>query len=212
MGNELLSYMTPVQELTELQPCDILVKPNHNWLPGTTWVPGGASFGHAVIVTEGASHSDIDSLLHNVVVLESHSRDVPEAFQVRKVHGIVPGDDFRYANDTWIRSEKGHRYLLRLGLNGDQKRDILQFLEARLQDRSSWRASKIYEKSDSPVWSGDSLHASGGHSWYCSLLIWQAFYSVLGLDLDANAGPYVFPNDLVNSAAFDHAHASRVRF
>jgi uncharacterized protein YycO len=51
--------------------------------------------------------------------------------------------------------------------------------------------------------------------WYCSLLIWQAFYDVLGIDIDANQGVYVYPNDLINSPYFNDEpgrYEKRVRF
>jgi len=51
--------------------------------------------------------------------------------------------------------------------------------------------------------------------WYCSLLIWEAFYQVLGIDLDPNGGIMVFPNDLIASPYFDNnvKHPQkRVRF
>jgi uncharacterized protein YycO len=46
-------------------------------------------------------------------------------------------------------------------------------------------------------------------------LIWQAFYDVLGIDIDANGGVYVHPNDLINSPYFKDEPGrfdKRVRF
>jgi uncharacterized protein YycO len=51
--------------------------------------------------------------------------------------------------------------------------------------------------------------------WYCSHLIWQAFYSVLNIDLDPNGGVIVYPNDLIVSPYFQNDPLNplrRVRF
>ena len=50
--------------------------------------------------------------------------------------------------------------------------------------------------------------------WYCSLIIWQAVLYVTGIDLDANGGYFVYPNDLVASPYFDNSseHTGRARF
>jgi uncharacterized protein YycO len=51
--------------------------------------------------------------------------------------------------------------------------------------------------------------------WYCSLLIWEAFYTVAGIDLDSNGGLMVYPNDLIASPYFDNDpnnKQKRVRF
>lgn len=34
--------------------------------------------------------------------------------------------------------------------------------------------------------------------YYCSKIIWQAYYNALGVDLDSDGGYWVFPNDLLN--------------
>ena len=198
--------------ISDLQPCDILVKPNHNWIPGTTWATGGESFGHAAIVIDGAADSSVNRLLRKVLLFESHARDVPEPYQIRSVHGIVPGDDFRFSNDSWGENQEGFRYRLRMDLKPDQKEAIISYLLSKDNHKSSWRATKDY-LCQSPRISAesDSSHCTGDN-WYCSLLIWQAFYSVMGIDLDANAGLYVYPNDLINSPFFGAPRGSRIRF
>lgn len=49
--------------ITDLQPGDIIVRANHNWLPGSSFVRGGSGSGHVAIVLKGASDTIHDSLL-----------------------------------------------------------------------------------------------------------------------------------------------------
>lgn len=215
--NTTASFSVPglsveIGSIYDLQSCDIIVKPNHNWIPGTTWAMGGESFGHAAIVLEDAADSSVHMLLRKVLLFESHARNVPEPYQIRSVHGIVPGDDFRFANDSWENNQQDFRYRLRMNLKPEQKEAIISFLLSTDGHRSSWRATKDFLcKSPWIAAEADTSHCTN-ENWYCSLLIWQAFYSVMGIDLDANAGLYVYPNDLINSPYFSGPGTSRIRF
>jgi len=57
-----------VDGIDELRPGDIFVRPNLNFLPGSSIVPNGNNFGHAAIVTSYYRHENPDSLLSNVTV------------------------------------------------------------------------------------------------------------------------------------------------
>lgn len=196
----------PDQQLTDLQPCDILVKPNLNWLPGTTSVPFGIGFGHAAIVIKGAQEKNEAALLSSALFFESQARDVAGEYQVRQVAGYVPGYDFSHANYNFKPENMGRYYRLRMDLTASQQDSIIAYLLSHDSGRSSTRAWKdhAFAKKD-----------PSEEYWYCSLIIWQAFYDVLGIDLDANQGLYVYPNDLINSPYFnpDQDHADkRIRF
>jgi hypothetical protein len=188
----------PDQKLTELQPCDILVKPNLNWIPGTTNVTDGIGFGHAAIVIKGASDTSEVSLLSSVLTFESQARDVPPEFQVRKVNAYVPGNDFSYANYNFKPSNLGRYYRLRMNLTYEEKEAIIKNLLDHDSSLSNPRSLKDYHEGNS-----ENNQNGGVEYTYCSLIIWQAFYDVLGMDLDANQGLYVYPNDLINSPYFD---------
>jgi len=204
----------PVQHLSDLKPCDILVKPNINFIPGTTFVDGGYLFGHAAIVIQGASDTNEIALLSKAILFESNARDVPGEYQLRKVAAYVPGDDNRFANNSFEPERFGNLYRLRMDLTDAQRDSIIAWLLEQDEDLSHYRSSKRFTPN------ADSLRepqAKGGKQeyWYCSLLIWQAFYDVLGIDIDANKGFYVHPNDLVNSPYFNDEpgkREKRVRF
>lgn len=201
-------------ELTELQSCDILVKPNHNWLYGSSFVSGGSGFGHAVLVIEGAEGTDAMSVLQKAKIFESQAHRVPDEYQLRLAPGYHEGDDFRWANTNFGEQNKGFRYRLRLPLTNTQKDSIIRFVLKQDTDISGWRSQKVLDGSN-PGNSNLNTKSSDKKIWYCSLLIWQAFYSVLGIDIDCNGGLMVYPNDLVNSNYFENNNKckkNRVRF
>jgi len=196
-------------ELTELKRGDILVRPNHNWFPGTSFVEGGITAGHAVIVLNDVKGITTDEVLKKAMVFESNSKDVPDELQLRKVQAYLPGPDPKYNNISFGPQHKGFRYRLRLPMRNAQRDSILGFILQQDNGVSCWRAVKFYNRKNT------GNRADPKHYWYCSLLIWQAFYNILGIDLDANQGLTVYPNDLINSLYFnnDKTHKeNRVRF
>jgi hypothetical protein len=203
----------PDHNLSELKPCDILVKPNLNWLPGTTSVLFGFGFGHAAIVIKGAVSDNETTLLSSAEVFESQARDVPGEYQIRLVHAYFPGDDFSNANYNFKPANLGRYYRLRLDITQPQKDSIINYLLAHDHGLSNTRAWKDFNRGAVNS-NGNAGHQSAEY-WYCSLIIWQAFYDVLGIDLDANQGLYVYPNDLINSPYFNPSQKnpeSRIRF
>lgn len=199
-------------KLTELEAGDILIKPNMNWFPGTAMVNGGKGFGHVVLVIEGGKDTNTIKLLEKVKVFESQAREVPPEYEVRLVNGYVEGSDFRLANTTFGLQNKGFRYRLRYPMTPSQRDSVLRFVLSQDADKSCWRAQKelpqIRNDGQPPVFQDKKI-------WYCSLLIWQAFYEVLGVDLDLNGGIMVYPNDLIASPYFENNSDNpqkRVRF
>jgi hypothetical protein len=198
-----------IGKVTEFRPGDILVKANHNWLPGTAQVFGGKGFGHAALVIEGAQDTDILRLLNKTIVFESHARDVPPEYQLRKAPAYLQGDDFRTASITFGPQNLGFCYRLRSGLSEIQIRKLINFVSAQDNGTSCWRAQKRFSEN-----MANQTTPQGG-SWYCSLLIWQAYYTIFGIDLDPNGGVMVYPNDLIAGKYFDNTENQpykRVRF
>lgn len=177
--------------ITELRPGDILVRSNLNLLPGSSVVEGGLGFGHAAMVSLGGSHRHPDSLLKRVMVLESHAGDVPGNLQVREIQGLVSHVNPSRNNTAFAGEYRGRRYRLRLDLLPEEVDQILQYVRAQMGTSSSWMASKPAD--------GEAVT-----HWYCSLLVWKAVLEATGIDLDANQGYYVYPNDLINSPYFDN--------
>ena len=206
---EFLALNDTLVKLTDLEPCDILVKPNNNLLPGTSWVNGGRGFGHAVMVIEGGKDTNTINLLRKVKIFESQARRVPESYELRLAPGFQEGDDYRFANTTFGLQNQGFRYRLRLNLTRSQQDSIILFVLAQDNDVSNWRSLKqVNEHLNSEAIQDKKI-------WYCSLLIWEAYFKVLGIDLDPNGGIMVYPNDLVSSRYFDNDKKypqKRVRF
>jgi hypothetical protein len=196
-------------QLTELQRGDILVKPNHNLFPGSAWVEGGISFGHIALVVEGATGNSAEEVLQKAVILESQARDVPEQYQLRKVNAYRPGFDYRFDNYSFDPSKAPYRYRLRPELTAQQIDLLIAFMESHLDGISSWRAQKRYITHYPPATGQNKSY------WYCSLLIWQAFYTVLEIDIDVNKGVIVYPNDIIWCGIFENDSINktkRVRF
>jgi len=209
---EILPIQDTLVNLTELVPGDILVKPNMNWFSGSAMVDGGRGFGHVVLVVEGGKDSNTMKLLEKIKIFESQARDVPESYELRLSSGFCDGDDFRVANTTFGMQNAGFRYRLRFDLTPTQRDSIIQIVMAQDQDVSSWRSLKRL-RSKLPGAKIETVEDK--KIWYCSLLIWEAFYQVLGVDLDPNGGIMVFPNDLIASPYFDNDAKNpqkRVRF
>jgi hypothetical protein len=199
--------------MSDLQPGDILVKPNHNWLPGTSLVMGGKGFGHAAIVIEGAKDSCIENLLGKALIFESQAHDVPIEYQLRQASGYLKGDDFRFANVNFGKQNENYRYRLRPDIPVKQKQKIIEFILKQDPDTSCWRSLKSFEYTSSVHRKEDQIKDK--NQWYCSLLIWQAFYTIAGIDLDINQGVMVYPNDLIAHPFFDNTadnKEKRVRF
>ncbi len=192
-------------ELAELRRGDILVKPNHNWLPGTAWVKGGNGFGHALIVTEGAAGGKGVEVLSRSVIFESHARPVPPDFEIRMTKAYNPDPDIRFDNTSFAPVKAGYRYRLRPMLQEGQIDSVIAFIIRQDDGLSSWRAQKKF------VGHAELTNTNHQTYWYCSHLIWQAFYSVLGIDLDSNGGVIVYPNDLVASPFFQNDQSNPVR-
>lgn len=210
--SDLIALNDTLLKLTDLEPCDILVKPNNNLLPGTSWVNGGRGFGHVVMVIAGGKDTNTMNLLRKVKIFESQARRVPGSYELRLAQGFQEGDDSRFANMTFGLQNQGFRYRLRFNLTRSQQDSIIQFVLAQDNDVSNWRSLKqvdrYFKRENSAALQDKKI-------WYCSLLIWEAFYQVLGIDLDPNGGIMVFPNDLVASPYFDNDTnypQKRVRF
>lgn len=192
-GQTLLNTNEMTHKSIEFKRGDILVRPNSNWLPGTSYVPDGSGFGHAVIVLKGSSGYDPEKVLAETEIMESHSRDVPPEFQIRTIKGFKEDADINYANISFGNQYKGIRYRLRAELPEEQIEKVIEYIINQDPDKSSWRAKK-----------NTSNVPEQKHYWYCSLLIYQAFKDVLDIDLDTNDGFTVFPNDLIVNPMFDH--------
>lgn len=198
----------------DLRRGDIIVKPNLNFLPGTSFMNNGIGFGHAALVVSGYSHENMDSLLAGATIIESIAKDVPVEFQVREIRGLIKNKSKAYNNTNFAGRYKGNRYRLRLSLTETQIDSIIAFAKAQKMDYSAWNASKSFRNDSLFSSTSQRKNWADNKTWYCSLLVWQSVYYVTNIDLDPNQGYMVYPNDLINSNFFDNTHENqgRVKF
>ncbi len=218
---------------------DILIRPNIVlWnIFGSASVPPdavGSGWGHAAGISRStAPGADINKSLEEAQVIEAWGPELPREHQMRETKACVPGKfDFRFKtcpipNDYyWCKKRKGSRFRLRANISTEQCKAIVAFWRQQMdeQDKYSVFAKKHYPCSATVQISG--CHRTripvcatetwaNSDCWYCSLLVWQAYYYVAGIDVDSNGGAYVFPNDIIRSPVFDNTatdHERRVRF
>lgn len=203
--------------VNELLPGDLIVRPNLGFLPGSTVVPNGSGFGHAAIVVKGYRHTDPDSLLAGAIIVESIAKDVSQEFQVRQIQALKHHRLDAFNNTNFDGKYAANRYRLRLPMTENQVELLVNFAVSQLGDRSAWNACKRFPDdkfADSLVREGVRASWADNSTWYCSLLVWQSVLYITGLDIDANGGYMVYPNDLINSHHFDNTegYAGRARF
>jgi hypothetical protein len=124
---------------------------------------------------------------------------MPEEFQLRECFALDESHGYS-SNTSFSDKYKGSRYRLRLKANEQQLDSVIAFIQKQDPDVSAWRS---FRKVNTSI--------EEKNYWYCSLLVYQAFKCVLDIDLDANGGVYVFPNDIICSPHFDHTNG-RIRF
>ncbi|MBT8230042.1 MAG: hypothetical protein KJO50_07260 [Bacteroidia bacterium] len=192
-----------ISEITSFRKGDILIQTNLNWMNGSSMSQGGVSFGHAAIVLENHENKDINQLLQTTPIFESVARRLPPEYQNRIVYAQNLSSNPLKRSQAF--SEEGSRFRLRPDLSEKQMSDLIEYILRQENGTHSWRTGKIYER--------DSLRVL--NKTYCSLLIWHAYMDVLGLDIDANHGFVVYPNDILNHQMFDgelDGTSKRIRF
>ncbi len=107
------------------------------------------------------------------------------------------------------------RYRLRpKNLTTTQKNTVAAFLSQQDPDGYSISASKRFKcttafcNGTGPGSVNNSLNVccgaqwANGSSWYCSLLVWQAYKYAADIDIDSDGGAWVFPSDVLGSSQF----------
>ncbi len=194
-------------EIFSLKVGDILIRPNKNWLPGSSEIDSGRKFGHAGIVVEGAEGSTIQEVLSKSQIIEAFVFDqatrkyvFDRERQVRKAPSII----------SFSNRFEGIRYRLRINLTEDQRQKIIRLLENQIgvggYNLFSLR-SQVMNYSAKSKNNPDLIF----RHWNCATFVWFAYYQALGVDLDSNGGAIIFPNDLINSPVFDQSDG-RCRF
>ncbi len=190
-----------------LEPGDILVRPNWNWLPGTFRVEGGRNFGHLAIVTEGARGGSVQEVLQKARVIEALLFDQKTR---RFIFGSPEIVRRTSAATSFGERFRGKRYLLRMPMTSQEKKSLSAFLNAQLNDD---RYTVFTFKQDFSKTPGTrEAYLSADHDrWNCATLAWYAFRYATGMDIDGNGVRMVYPNDIIRGKCFDPP-AIRVRF
>ena len=193
-------------EIFTLQPGDILARPNLNWLPGSSKVSSGRKFGHAAVVVQGATGNSPEEALQKALVVEAFVFDQATrrfVFNREKQVRMVP---------AWIsfgNRFSGIRYRLSMPLDPQQQEMIALFLKAQIGKCRY----KIF--SNARECTGEKGYAvslpTEDCGWNCATIIRYSFCRATGINIDANRGTIVYPNDIINSPVFDSSEG-RLRF
>jgi hypothetical protein len=182
----------------ELRSGDVLVRSNWGWLPGSCDIQTGRKFGHVAIVTEGAIGNTPDEALEKATVVEAlFYEQATGRFQFRKEDQIRKCK----AAISFGPKFKGIRYRLRTCLSDSQVNGICQFLVNQLE--GGYNIFSLKKQFGSKIEKQNALLHMKNEPWHCATLAWEAFYLNAAIDIDANEGYFVYPNDLVASKYFD---------
>jgi len=189
-----------------LQPGDILIRPNLNWLPGSSKVSSGRKFGHAAIVVQGATGNNPEEALQKALVVEAFFFDQATrrfVFSREKQVRLAP------ARISFGNRFAGIRYRLRMPLDPQQQEMMFLFLNAQI----GTCRYKIF--SNTWVCKGEKGMADSLPTeycgWNCATLIGYSFCLTTGINIDANQGTILYPNDIINSPVFNSSEG-RLRF
>lgn len=218
---------------------DILIRPNMViWsLFGSTSAPPdapGSGWGHAVgISCTSKPGADISTSLEQVHIIEAWSWEVPLGYQIRETQACVPGKfeigsrRFPTPNDSyWCKKRKGSRFRLRMKTTEQQQKAIVDFWRQQVAEMDAYSPFAKKRFPCTPTTGSGGCNRTclsacsadewaNGDRWYCTLLVWQAYYYATGIDIDLNGGAYVFPNDIIRSPVFNNTVTDserRVRF
>jgi hypothetical protein len=189
-----------------LQPGDILARPNLNWLPGSSKVASGRKFGHAAIVVQGATGNSPEEALQKALVVEAFVFDQATrrfVFSREKQVRLAP------ARISFGNRFSGIRYRLRLPLDHQQQEMLVLFLNAQI-GKCRYKIFSNIRVCTGEKGMTDSLPTEDC-GWNCVTLIRYSFCRAAGINIDANRGTIVYPNDIINSPVFNSSE-SRLRF
>ncbi|MBK7097314.1 MAG: hypothetical protein IPH58_01755 [Sphingobacteriales bacterium] len=147
------------------------------------------------IVVKGVKAKNLEEAIERSEIVESFFFD-------QKTRSFIFGQkdkvQQRPASISFNKKFKGIRYLLRYPLTGGQADSLVLFLnDAKGGDYNliSFKTVNKLKFFNGNV--GNQL------SWNCVSLVWAAYKTVVNIDLDANGGYFLFPNDVLCSVVFD---------
>jgi hypothetical protein len=205
--NSMLLHEIKNQEMISFRTGDLLVRPNLNWMPGSSNVPFGRNFGHVVIVMNNASGKNIEEVLRNTIVAEAVVFD-----QKTKRFNFNPMNQVRIstADISFGKQFKGIRYRLRMDITEEQQKLLTDFLYKQV-GRKYYNILAMKCGTKTITETNKLSKFSEPESWNCATLAWFAFKQLRGIDIDSNKGYLVYPNDILRCACFNSTEG-RLRF
>lgn len=143
-------------------------------------------------------HGHIAGIVEEVRSSPSHYR------QIRLVEAISPKVVEASMGNWWMTRSSVQRLTLNRSILPSQRQDLVHFLRSKVGEPYY---SKLEFVADQTNFEGVYKYDTG--KWYCSKLVWAAYYSVFGIDLDSDGGYIVYPRDILNSV---HIFSETVTF
>lgn len=114
--------------------------------------------------------------------------------QVRLVEAISPRVVESPMGNWWTSRSSVQRLTLNRSILPSRRQELVRFLRSKIGEPYY---SKVEFIADQTNFEGVYKYDTG--KWYCSKLIWAAYYSVFGIDLDSDGGYIVYPRDILRS-------------
>lgn len=123
-------------------------------------------------------------------------RSCPARYRhIRLVEAISPKVVEAPMGNWWITRNSVQRLTLNRYVSPSDREALVEFLRSKVGEHYY---SDLDFIADQTNFEGVYKYDTG--KWYCSKLVWAAYYSVFGIDLDADEGYIVYPRDILNSA------------
>lgn len=165
---------------------DIIFRTKSYILSGGKYYYKSGMPGHLAIAISEGDMTDTDSELGGIEVIESAFYN---RYKGNFQSEVAVNKAFENFGDI-----RGKRFLLKMHLNGEQKKKLTELVQKQI--------GKPYR-----IWASKNSQAS----FNCATFARWAILEVAGFDLDSDAGYMVFPNDILKSPRFDK-QGDRIRF
>jgi len=174
------------KKIVQVEVGDIIFRTKSYFLSEGKYYYKSGMPGHLAIVISEGEITDTDEKLGDIIVIESAFYN---RYKGKFQSGVVINKAFENFGNI-----RGKRFLLKMHLNNDQKKRLLEISKKQIGKPYSIFASK-----------------SSQASFNCATFARWAILEVDGFELDSDAGSIVFPNDILKSPRFNNP-GDRIRF
>jgi len=174
------------KKIIQVEVGDIIFRTKSYILSGGKYYYKSGMPGHLAIAISEGEMTDTDEKLGDIEVIES-------AFYNRYIGKFQSEVDINKAFENFSNI-RGKRFLLKMHLNNDQKKLLIEVSKKQIG-----KPYCVFVSKDSQS------------SFNCATFARWAILEVAGFDLDSDAGSIVFPNDILKSPRFNKP-GDRIRF